>query len=340
MTPATDWTEEIGADEDATHLRNAEALRALQRSNAKDGRTSRALHAKGNLAAFAEFTVLPDVPDHARAGLFAAPATYRAYVRFSNGAPASQKDSRGDVRGVAIKVLGVPGKKIIPGLEDAQTQDFLLIRTPSTPFRSSDEFVALVTAAANPLLLLPRFAARVGLGRALSILPKMAKGLGQPIASLATTRYWSALPIAFGAHAVRYDLSPRANGAPASSSRSPGYLGEELAARLAREDVVYDFRVQFYVDRAKTPIEDASVEWLEADAPFVPVARLTLPKQAIESERGRKLADFVEGLSFDPWHALVAHRPLGEMMRARNVAYRLSTEERRASREPDGTESF
>jgi hypothetical protein len=30
----------------------------------------------------------------------------------------------------------------------------------------------------------------------------------------------------------------------------------------------------------------------------------------------------VERLSFDPWHALVEHRPLGVVMRARAVAYR------------------
>jgi hypothetical protein len=99
-------------------------------------------------------------------------------------------------------------------------------------------------------------------------------------------------------------------------------------------------RVQFYVDEAATPIEDASVEWKEKDAPFVTVARLTLPKQDLDGAHGRKVADFVEGLSFDPWHALEAHRPLGNVMRARNPAYRLSTKERGAVGEPDGTEPF
>ncbi|MEA2750953.1 MAG: hypothetical protein QOI41_5096, partial [Myxococcales bacterium] len=47
-----------------------------------------------------------------------------------------------------------------------------------------------------------------------------------------------------------------------------------------------------------------------------------------------------EKLSFDPWHAPVEFRPLGELMRARNAAYRLSTIERKAAGEPDGTETF
>src|SRR5258708_1635702 len=84
----------------------------------------------------------------------AAPATYGAYVRYSNGSGARQADTKGDVRGIAIKVVGVPGKKIIPGLEDAQTQDFLLIRTPATPFRNADEFIAVVTAAGQSQVLL------------------------------------------------------------------------------------------------------------------------------------------------------------------------------------------
>jgi hypothetical protein len=52
------------------------------------------------------------------------------------------------------------------------------------------------------------------------------------------------------------------------------------------------------------------------------------------------LSEYVETLSFDPWHALVEHRPLGDIMRARNVAYRVSTQARKADAEPDGSERF
>jgi hypothetical protein len=46
-------------------------------------------------------------------------------------------------------------------------------------------------------------------------------------------------------------------------------------------------------------------------APPLVVARLTL--KAVESD--------VEGLRFHPWGGLADHRPLGETMRARKVAY-------------------
>ena len=39
-----------------------------------------------------------------------------------------------------------------------------------------------------------------------------------------------------------------------------------------------------------------------------------------------------------PWHALVEHRPIGNMMRARKVAYFKSTQERSAAPEPEGAE--
>ena len=163
-----------------------------------------------------------------------------------------------------------------------------------------------------------------------------AKRFSVPTVSLATTRYFSASPIRFGDYAVHYALTPHARpDAGAKAGTSADYLADELAARLRGGPVVYDFQVQFFVDEAKTPIEDASVEWKEADAPFVTVARLTLPRQDVASDAGRRLAVQVEGFSFDPWHAVEELRPLGNIMRARNVAYRVSTGERRAAAEPE-----
>jgi hypothetical protein len=338
-SPSTEWKETIPPGEAAVFERYAEALREMQRRAAAGGKPGRALHAKG-FGATASFTVLPDLPAHARQGLFATPATYRAYVRYSNGNGARQADGKPDVRGVAIKVIGVGGKKIIPGLEDAKTQDFLLIRTPSIPFRDAHEFVKVVTAASNPLLLLPRVLGRLGLGRTLGLLPRLAKSVGAPIASVATTRYYSAAAIQCGDYAVRVALVPQATDTPAKAGTSPDYLAEELAARLRRGPVVYDVRLQFYVDAARTPIEDFSVEWLEADAPPITVARLAVPQQDTASPRGRRVASTIEELSFDPWHALAAHRPLGNVMRARNTAYRLSTQERAAAAEPDVGDGF
>src|SRR6185369_7186597 len=124
------------------------------------------------------------------------------------------------------------GKKIIPGLQDATTQDFLLIRTPTVPFRSPEEFVNFQVANEKPALLLPRAIAGVGFVRTMQILRAVLPGLIAPIASFATTRYFSALPIRWGAYAARFDLLPRApsNGKP--EKKTADYLGDEIAARL------------------------------------------------------------------------------------------------------------
>ena len=341
MIPATDWKEVIAPGEHELFERLGHKIVELQRSSAKGRASRRGLHNKANVGVAGEFTVLPDLPEHARVGLFAKPGTHRAYVRFSNGANAHQSDTKGDVRGIAVKVLGVEGKKIIPGMESAQTQDFLAIRNPSTPFSSPEEFIHVASAASNPLVGFPALPFKIGLGRVLTIAKAMGAGLSMPMVSVATATYFSALPIQYGKYAVKYRLKPHTAADPSARPGSgKNYLAEELAPRLKAGTVSWDFQIQFFVDEKRTPIEDATVEWLESDAPFHTVGRLTLSQQDCTSERGRKLADYLETLSFDPWHALTEFRPLGAMMRARNNAYRLSTQERKAAPEPDGTEKF
>jgi len=87
--------------------------------------------------------------------------------------------------------------------------------------------------------------------------------------------------------------------------------------------LVYELQVQFFQDEATTPIEDAAASWA---TPYLTVARLTVPQQEPDEE----FAKTVEGARFDPWNALVEHRPLGEVMRARKVAYFASQQARGA----------
>lgn len=334
--PSTEWTENVAEGEDAQLVALAEELRAIQMARAARAGAARGLHAKGHVGARATLTIADDLPPHARHGLFARAATYPALVRFSNGAGHHQHDRVGDVRGIAVKVLGVPGKKVIPGLEDARTQDFLLIQSTSTPFRNAREFVALVAAATgSPLLLLPRFAARVGLGRAISLVRALLADINAPFPTFAGRRMYSGAAIRVGPYAARYALLPsgETNATPLGAD-----LASDLAARLAVGPLAWDLALQFFVDERSTPIEDASAEWKESDAPFVRVARLELPAQDVLGEEGKRRTARIETLSFDPWHALVEHRPLGHVMRARNHAYRLSTQARGAAPEPDGDE--
>ncbi len=337
--PRTDWKETIEPGEEEILLRHAETLRDLQRKAAKKDGVGRALHRKSHGGVRAEVTVRPDLPAHLAVGTFAAHKTYPAYVRYSNGSGASQSDKVGDVRGVALKIVGAPGKKLIPGMEDAVTQDFLAIKSAFTPFRNATEFVGVVRGAASPLTLFG-LGAKIGVGRLFSILKQLTAGLNEPVTTMAALKFYSALPVRWGDHAAHYALWPGRPAATVRPGAGPNALREDLALRLSKGPLEYELKVQLYVDPEKTPIEDASVEWKESDSPFITVADVVIPKQDMDSAKGRKIEAFVEGLSFDPWHAPVEFRPLGNMMRARNHAYRLSTMERGASKEPDGTERF
>jgi hypothetical protein len=81
----------------------------------------------------------------------------------------------------------------------------------------------------------------------------------------------------------------------------------------------YELRVQLRTNAETMPIEDASVEWPEAESPFLPVARVVFPPQDAYSPARRSFVDDV--LSFSPAHCLAAHRPLGSLMRGRLKAY-------------------
>jgi hypothetical protein len=327
-TPATDWKEVVPLEEAAQFEDLAAQLGAQQQGlGQKSGTMRRGLHAKVNVAARAQFEVHADVPAHLKVGLFAEPKTFDAVVRFSNGGPVMEADKKPDVRGLGVKLIGVGGKKLIPGMEGCVTQDFLAILASAVPFRDPAEFIFFVKAARSPLTLVPKAIFGLGLQRALSLLGQLQKGLGAPLTALHTNRYFSALPIRFGPYAAKFSFTP------VETPPVPGEadLGAALVKVLEARPVKWHFQVQLFADETRTPIEDPTVDW---DTPWTTLATLTLPQQSVSSPKGQELSRWAEGLSFDPWHAQEELRPLGAMMRARSPAYRVSTQNRKAAPEP------
>jgi hypothetical protein len=154
------------------------------------------------------------------------------------------------------------------------------------------------------------------------------------VRSMATEEYSGTAPIKFGPYAVKFTVRPVPGTVAAAerASLTDDFLGDELAERLRQEDLMFDFLVQFYVDDVNTPIEDTSVPWLPEHAPLLKVAQLRIPR----SRRDDRLTSLVDRLSFSPWHALEDHRPLGNVMRARRVAYEKSAALRQHRPEPTG----
>jgi hypothetical protein len=152
--------------------------------------------------------------------------------------------------------------------------------------------------------------------------------MAKPFGGFACERFNSVLPIACGPYAVRVRLLP-----PANQKTDPAAKNDwaaDMRRRVAREALEYEMQLQFFTDEAHTPIEDATVDWPESVSPYLTVGRLTIPVQDLDSEAGKQLQAEAEGGVFDPWAGLMAHRPLGDVMRARKVAYYHSQRNRQA----------
>lgn len=330
-TPSTLWSEQIAADEETRFADYARQFAELQRlKSAKlaqaHGGTGkgRALHRKAHLALEAELEVLPNLPAHAAHGLFAQPGRFATWLRLSNGSGAVQGDRVPDVRGFALQVRGVSGPGALGGQTDSQ--DFLLINHPAFSFPKSDEFVGVALhAAQGPLALLKYLIGRYGFFAGLALAKKLQAGIGKPFSGFATETFWSAAPIACGPYAAKLRLVPDAR---SNATQPPPSWADDVTTRLAQGPLSFTLQLQFFVDEATTPIENAAVEWPEESAPFVDVARLTAGQQDPASAAGQALTAQVEAAQFDPWHALAAHRPLGDIMRARKVVYYASQQGR------------
>ena len=154
----------------------------------------------------------------------------------------------------------------------------------------------------------------------------MLKSVGRPFGGFAVENLFSAVPIANGPFAVRVRLVPAAaNGVPDPAAKAD--WNADFSSRLSRSELQWDLQLQPFVSETLTPIEDASVNW---PSPYTTVARLTLPKQDTQSATGQALAQQIEAGVFDPWQALVTHRPLGDVQRARKVVYFVSQKGRGA----------
>jgi hypothetical protein len=294
-----------------------DSLKQSLRSRYTGAQTLRDAHPKMHGCVKARFIVEAELDADLRVGLFAEPRSYEAWLRFSNASSEMQPDYQRDLRGVALKLMGVPGAKLIDGEEHCTTHDFLLVSHDTFLAKNAEEFSGLARAMAQ--------------GNAPSFF------LGHPRVAL---RYWSAIarhkspleptyssvvPYLFGDRVVKYQLRPTTPEAwpPAGKDAPYNFLRESLKARLARGSFSFDFSVQVRSDAEPAEIEDASRAWPEQRHPFRKVARVELLQQDFDTPAQQV---FGENLSFNPWRCLAPHRPLGGISRARRQVYRaLST---------------
>jgi catalase len=321
MKPSTAWQERIAADEEAHFRRVAEVIGTLQRNRSARYGPGRALHRKQLLATTGTLEVLDGLPEPARHGLFATPGSHRVLARFSNGGPEVQSDRIPDIRGFALRVLDVSGPSALGGATDHQ--DFLMINQDRLPTRDSREFIDFMAASVpGPLPGLLHLFRAHGLMGGWSRLRDLFAAVGKRFNGFAAERFNTAAPLCCGPYAVKVRLKPAGSPPPAARSKD---IVADLRERLASGPVRWDMELQFFVDEATTPIEDASQVWPDGATTIVTVAHLALfaASDAAATE--------AEAAKFDPWSGLAAHRPLGEIMRARKAAYFASQQGRSAT---------
>lgn len=296
------------------------ALREKRVVRGPAGTFIRESHPKHHGCVRAEFVVEPDLPEDLRVGVFAKATTYSAWIRFSNASGLGRDgrfrpDSRRDVRGMAIKLLGVEGEKLLEEERRETTQDFLLISTDALIASDLAVFVKVLGEFRVSTLLwffLNPFDPHL---RELGIGIRSAKRHANPL----EIEYSTVVPFLFGERAVKYKARP-VSGRRSTIPRHPSrdFLREAMQQRLAAEEARFEFLVQVQTDPDTMPIEDPSVVWDERRSPFRSVATIRIPPQRFDS--AAQLAA-CENLSFTPWHSLPEHRPLGGINRARKVAY-------------------
>lgn len=290
----------------------------------------------------AEFIVHDGLPERFRHGIFAEPRTYRAWVRFSGPGPYVTPDID-DVgfMSISIKLMGVPGPKLMD--EEQFTQDFFGVSTPTfvTPDTQANAHLQKWSLKNASIFHFLNFTNP-------HLLDLIMQGLWTKTQSSPfEAPYFSCVPYLLGeGQAMEYSVWPTSSKKtpiPRLPRRPPDdYLRQAMIQALDQGDVDLDFRIQLQTDPFLMPIENAGVLWPERLSPRVSVATLHIPRQSFVSPAQTA---FARRLSYNPWHCVPEHRPLGNQSRARQRMYwelsRLRHDMNKVPHyEPDGNEVF
>jgi hypothetical protein len=266
----------------------------------------------------AEFRVHDNLPPQFRHGIYAQPQSFRAWVRFSGPGPYITPDID-DVgfMSMSIKLMGVPGPKLME--EEKFTQDMTGVSTPTfvTP-----DVVANAQLQQNSVKNAQIYYF-VNLHRS-HVLDLIMQGLWiKTQSSPFEAPYFSCVPYLLGeGQAMQYSMWPlrkKRTPIPRLPFRPPDdYLRDAMIATLDQEDVEFDIRLQLQTDPHLMPIENNAVLWPERLSPRVSVATVHIPKQKFAS---LAQINFEKRLSYNPWHSIAEHRPLGNQSRARRRMY-------------------
>jgi catalase len=292
-------------------------------------------HAKAHGCVKAEVQVLAELPSELRQGVFSEPGkTWQATMRLSNGNAYPQFDSIRDARGMAIKLLDVPGKQLLTDQPGRGEQDFVMFSHPNFFVSDVAEYRQNVAAQADGkkiMAFFPGWDPRSWQARHLFIaLATLAPAPPSPT----QTTYFSVSPYKFGEANAKFRVMPDPENCPvyslAEQNRNlPNFLRSALNQQLSTDRVPACFVLQIQRQDANKymPIEDTSIEWKESDVPFETVARINVPAQDFDTPALNLQCD---NQSFNPWFGIEAHRPIGGINRLRKAVYQAVSDYRHA----------
>ena len=198
------------------------------------------------------------------------------------------------------------------------TQDFVMINHPFFFTSDPQTYLTLITKASGNLLTKLTIPFDLGL-KGTGLFRELNSG---KISNPLQVQYFSASAFTFGTgpdrQAVKWSVKPASDEMdPMPNHPGHDFLTESMKATLRKGDVDLKFLIQLRTSD-RLSVEDTMNEWNEDEAPFHEVATIHIPAQDFDTPELKKLG---ETLSFNIWHALPEHKPLGAVNRMRKVVY-------------------
>ena len=334
-TPAI---EEIQADEQETIQGLNETFNTILETTAKeDGHAVRSVHAKAHAILEGEMVVADNLPLELAQGLFAKTGAHKVYMRISTNAGDILPDTISLPRGLALKVLDVEGERL-PGAQGTN-QDFIMVNGPVFQAKTADKFLGnlkMLASTTNRMEGVKEAMSGVarGLNTVLSAVgiesTKLQSLGGAPNVDPLGETYYSVTPFRYGDYIAKFSIAPVAPALLALKDReieatdNPDAIRDTVRSEMQGLDGVWEFRVQLCRDLEKQPVEDPTVQWDEEEVPFRTVATITVSRQ--DSWDPARVQAVDEEMHFMIWTGLEAHRPLGNINRARRETYIHSTQ--------------
>ncbi|KQW96061.1 catalase [Acinetobacter sp. Root1280] len=309
--------EQLYPNEESIAVKVADLVETSIRKQYTIGIALRDAHPKAHGCIRAEFKINDTLPKNLAQGIFIPRKTYQAWIRFSNGSrDATKADNKRDARGIAIKILGVSGTKLLNN--EVSTQDFIMINHPVFFVNDPDRYMSLIQDI-NSESFFKKIHIPFALGAKGSWIAINSRN---KISNPLQTRYWSMVPYQLGIgssrEVVKYSTQPCSSLKDAIPfTANHDFLREALKSSLQKNDACMEFLIQPRTLNTMS-VEDSMTEWKESQAPFHKVATIHISKQVFDTPDQNK---FCENLSFTPWHTLSEHKPLGAINRMRKVIY-------------------